>query len=765
MLVNDRLYKLVGDEILPFTTDDIPEGTLNKYGSGGMQQLIALLPWAPVLDTVYADKVTDGPTAYAVSTGSYLSYEVSDGAKVYHVVTDEYTSYEVTDGDKSYEVSTGDYSAYAVTDGDIVYEVSTGALSVFEVTNGPAAYEVQTENYTSYEVTDGTEIKYVAESADYTKLYNEKELLTEYTSAETFTYTGNTESIKLTGYSDSASLADGVLYNDVELTQAKIYGYKTKADYTLVTGEKINGVIAYTKNAGSVGTVADADVYADKELTQAISGVYKYNGITDPIEIKCYVGTEGNGAITTETIYRDYHLSEEYIAGGIPNTAFSYTGETALGHIYYVAVEGAGNLTDEEVYSDTLLREVVDVVKADFSWTGDKVMGNNQTFYTDGPDPLTANFYNEPEQITPVVVKGVKTKADFSLTGNEYFGNLGYVENSTFTTIYSDKLLREETDYDISLFHLTGNSEVVTQSGWSKDESITAVYTTNKTDVEYEIKGVITLEDFLRDGETAFGHIGYTATANAIDVIYTDTALITAADWNIADFSHTGISKSAPGQNAYVREEGTSGVYLTNQVMYSDSKLSEVFNPQGAKTTQSFYYTGITEFGHEGYVFGDGSTKSGPLPSDITVIYEDNLLLEPLTNINIGDFYYTSDIEECPRALSANIEVGGEDGTYTGDACATTDRFYVYTEVWVDGELQSNYWQEEELSETILYICDGRAYYYDGHELLELASNGADTATVNSLQELVNQQAEVIAALQETITKLEDRLAALETNS
>ena len=706
MLINDKLYKIVDGDVVNFTTDDIPEGVINKYSAGGFEQVLLVAPWEPLPAGTMAYRVSDGARAYAVTTGSYPAYQVSDGDTAYHVTTGDYNSYTVTDGEKAYEISTGEYTSYNVTDGDAVYEVQATNLSVYEVTNGPVAYAVQTEPYTSYQVsnTDGV-IRYVAEASDYTTLYNEKELITidetEYETA--FTYTGTNEEITLTGYADNNVIENATLYNNIELTNLMSFGYKQKADFSLVDGTKLNGVILYTRSAGTIGNDASGTLYTDTWLTDVYSGSdnFKYNGTIQAVTITCYISDAGDvGAFVTsdKTIYLDSGLEDVYTPGGIAVTQFSYTGNTERGHNYYTDQSGTGNLTTQKVYSDALLREEVQTDVTQFSWTGESVTGNLQTCYTNTNTGLeSAEFYTTNKLAVEYVVQGAKTKADFTLTGNEFFGHTGYAEATSFTEIYTDKYLRDlASDFTVSDFSATGSFEAVSQEGWSKDESITAVYTTKYTDTLYEIKGAKQLTDFYRDGETAFGHTGYVATNVAIDNIYTNVLLtIPLTEGDLSDFEYTEVVETAAGQNAYVAVAGTVNEYLVSQTMYTDKYMTTVFNPTGAKTTQSFYYTGEAEMGHVGYVSESGE---GYLTNQ--TIYTTSYLLEELNEGTKTDFQYTGDSVVSERALSYQA----------GDK-------YINTVTNIIGTWNGTGWDEVALNENMGYISNNLLYYYTNNTL------------------------------------------------
>ena len=710
MLINDKLYKLSNGQPVEFTTDDIPEGTVNKYSAGGLNQILTVAPWELLPANTKAYQVSDGAKAYAVTTGPYSAYQVSDGAKVYHVTTGNYTTYQVSDGAKAYEIATDEYTAYGVSDGATVYKVATDPITIYEVTNGPAAYAIQTEEFTSYEVKNSDEtIRYVAEASEYTKLYKEKELLNEDTAPyETpFNYTGVTETVKLTGYADSTPIDNATFYLNIELTQLMSFGYKQKDAFSLVDGTKLNGVIAYVRTAGSIGEVNSSTMYSDKELTTLFESgdTFKYNSNTQSVTVTGYVASKGDtGSNLTEdvTVYKHWDLADAYVPGGIPVTDFKYTDETALGHNYYTDQSGSGKLTNQKIYSDTLLREeVADAVVTDYSWTNSNVDGNVQTCFTSKNTELTtAEFFTTNKLSAEYTVKGAKTKADFHLTGNEYYGHLGYVEGVVFTEIYTDKYLRDlASDYTVEDFKTNDVTEVVSQEGWSKTEEITEIYTTDETNTLYEIKGAKTLEDFYRDGQTAFGHIGYVATDSAIDTIYSDILLTkTLSEGELEDFEYTDIVETASGQNAYVATSGEVNEHLVSQTMYKTKYLDEVFNPVGAKTTQSFYYTGVSEMGHIGYVKESGT---GNLTNQ--TIYTNTYLLEELEEGIKTDYKYTGQSFVSERAFEYT-----EGDKYIN---SSNNKLNTYTD---------EKWVQEDLSPNMIYIGQGVLYYFDKSKLQAL---------------------------------------------
>lgn len=756
MLINDKLYKLVNGEIVELTTDDIPEGDTNKYSAGGFEQLVAVLPWDPVLESQLAYEVSDGVAAYSVTTGPYTAYEVSDGDTVYEISSGDYTSYQVSDGEKAYEISTGNYTAYEVSDGATVYTVTNNPadVTVYQVTNGPAAYAVSAPAFTSYQVTNTSGvIRYVAEAADYTALYNEPELISVDSTSydEAFTYTGTNEEITLTGYADGNELTNSTLYTNIELTVLMSFGYRQKSDFTLTTGEQLNGVVLYTNVQGSTGETASGTLYTDNTFTTPYQGegTFKYTGTTSAgIQVTCYTGTAGeSGASVAEgtAIYSDQQLQSVYTNPVYTN--FTYTGDVVGGNTYYTEESGTGNLTTQKIYSDTLLREeVLDVDVTAFSWTGESVADNIQTCYTDtNTDIANASFYTTNKLTEEYVVKGAKTKSDFTLTGNEFFGHTGYATSAIiFAEVFSDVYLRTVLTFDVADYAPTGVTQVVSQTAYidfdlaqASIQPDTIFYTDPTLEEEYGSTGAIAKNSFQATGTTYYGHTGYVATNSAIDTIYSD-ALLTMLlnEGQLADFEYTGEQETVAGQNAYVSVAGETNEYLTSQTMYTTKDLTTVFNPTGAKTTQSFYYTGVVEGGHTGYVTRPGITGNTVYEGD--TIYTDTWLLTELTEGTKTNYKYTGNDFPCKRALDAE----------KGDKCinTTTNKLVQFIVDYQNGVPVGSYWGSEDLSTAMGYVYNNALYYYDG-------------TSVQCVQPSPYKKTKDITVTDDTVIRLEDQVS------
>ena len=469
MLINNKLKKLQADgSHVDYTTDDLPEGEVNKYSKGGIQNIVALTPYEPL----------NNVTAYAVA-----------------------------DGDKAYAVTTGSYNAYVVADGDMVYEVSSGIYNAYKVRK-PAVYKnyyKATATYTSYEVEDENSNVYFTavageldEEVSDQDLYSEKELINLVTVSDTYTYNGNSDTIERDGVVLEDFDTTGEVFSDTNETPFDFIGYIDATMFTK-TSTVVERKLISAEVIGYMGTQTIGDtVYTDKTLRDVLTG-------EDPNDFGLTGDTETNEQIAWTdksygftTLYTSYDLATQYeVKGFIELGDFEWTGNTKYGHRAYTP----SDISITSLYSDVLMTTSYsggDI--ADYNYTGEYEVASGQNAWTptngsQGSYCTSQILYTTKYLTTVFNPQGAKTTQSFYYTGTNAMGHYGYVKSNVTPipqqTIYTTTMLLEEmTEGDKTDFSLTGVSYLSERSLNLSDGDC---YINSNTNKLYEYDGAWTL--------------------------------------------------------------------------------------------------------------------------------------------------------------------------------------------------------------------------------------------------------------------------------